>query len=805
MCDVRDTTVRFALTPEEKRKTVAMRTRIQESINVRDNSFANLEYDEEGGDLTLASDWSKVNFFERLQTAAAQRCRVYDVGGEYTYQHLVPHLPLFNAGTVVVVCVSTKGALGNEYHDVQQHLLYWIDAILARRDTAVSDLDVTFVGTSGLGTFAELHRFRLEVKVALQESGLINIRFHVAMLVMLADQRCFMQHYDRLPQPGPEFAEALKSFQQLALGVHDASAKEMLAAAAKLEAFLMLPGFPVEPLTTDAAAIPSEENEARRVASDTDAILRALATVLCSSRASASQSTDAEQLTRSAEKLIATFVDVSGQRQKLLWHLQRLTFQSPDEFFLHLGRHFAMDAPLASVDTDQAEKACNELGLKTAWADAIKGQYPYSTIQTDCCAIVACHAICSALENIPPFRRDDSTEILAKVTKRLLMLIVGVVEHKLVWRLARVCGSSSGTFDERAFMMRPQRDVTPLGASRSKETAAQCDLKYRILESLMHENERGRVLDRPELAIALLLGGVSLRGMSAAESNAYFNRAIEMASRLLDRNETSLMIHRRLMRSMDRAANLDVDRDADDLEREREHRQRLIAGATLETLIIQIAGQLRDAGPYDDGVIWRDKLHCFDSADGRVRQRLLQAMVLLCAAVDTDPHSIPSKDVRRSFFELLAATAVWNGFQPIAHPDTYFVSQDIMQRLQNAKLTAVDKRREGDCLLELAVCLAKLHFGSRHDARCFALALVTSMMDRFTCAGLLVARDGTVSPAAVATYLRFATTGQRLSPNLLPGDPTLPSRAEVEAVMTELYDADKSLHQAASAARSALA
>lgn len=69
------------------------------------------------------------------------------------------------------------------------------------------------------------------------------------------------------------------------------------------------------------------------------------------------------------------------------------------------------------------------------------------------------------------------------------------------------------------------------------------DLSYRILEALLHRNEKDRLADTVPRSVAMLLAGASLRSTSPRESDAYFRGAMEIASRLIDGHPHQLGVY----------------------------------------------------------------------------------------------------------------------------------------------------------------------------------------------------------------------------------------------------------------------
>lgn len=125
-------------------------------------------------------------FIQRLRQAAARSCRIFDTGGEYAYQRLLPHLPFHDDGTLFLICVPLDA-------DVDQHVSLWFDVF---DRLSIVDLRVLFVATKGHGTLVEMRRFHRQLLRALESRQCaFRYAYQVAMLVMRSNQKCFMQHY----------------------------------------------------------------------------------------------------------------------------------------------------------------------------------------------------------------------------------------------------------------------------------------------------------------------------------------------------------------------------------------------------------------------------------------------------------------------------------------------------------------------------------------------------------------------------------------------------------------------------------
>lgn len=150
VCEVREACVRFELTNGERNLATTYRG------DFPTNTRFFLEWEEEGKPIRNEDPVARAAFDEKLQVAAARKCQVYDVGGEYTYQHLVNHLPAFDdpQNTSIVITISmTPDAQG-----VKDQLYLWIDLLMARRGSQ-TETRVMFVGTQGQGTVAEMSQF----------------------------------------------------------------------------------------------------------------------------------------------------------------------------------------------------------------------------------------------------------------------------------------------------------------------------------------------------------------------------------------------------------------------------------------------------------------------------------------------------------------------------------------------------------------------------------------------------------------------------------------------------------------------
>ena len=183
VCDVREAPIRFSLS--------ALQVEEANKLNSQNRTFIpeqfRLEWEEEGCPQCNERDekeWS--NFISRISNAAARACRIYDSGGEYAYQSLLPHLPFHDEKTLFVVCISLEA-------DVDKHVSLWFDAIARLR---VVDPRVLFVATKGHGTLAEMKRFHRRVAQTLERRQCaFRYAYRIATLVMRNNQKCFMQQY----------------------------------------------------------------------------------------------------------------------------------------------------------------------------------------------------------------------------------------------------------------------------------------------------------------------------------------------------------------------------------------------------------------------------------------------------------------------------------------------------------------------------------------------------------------------------------------------------------------------------------
>ena len=660
----------------------------------------------------MASTASKKTFLNRLKTAAARRCRVYDVGGEYTYQHLAGHIPPPGSQTNIVVCVSTKGAAEDDYGEVRNQILLWIDVINAISPPGITPPDITFVGTMGLGTLAEMLAFDDKVKSALVLHS--NLKFKTTMLVMLSDHTCFMQHYHELSCANDVRRRAIDEIGQLPDRLHSIFRSCFNAITTPhLEATvlrcLLQPMLAKIRTSTGAPGAPCRiEGIEPDPKCDLDAAVLTVVRVL------ASYAAESPPHTTTAAK------DANGQLLQLRRRFQDLVLQHGPRL---LSKALSSsDAPFAS---DNSLNLCN--------------------LQLDRNAVDECESIYNSLTTAFPSSLRADLTCLAEVTRCLLNLAVGIIPHKLVCKLGDLCGPSN-QFSDGGYLS---------GLPTSVETGSSAellDLKYRILECVLHEHERGRVVDRPEIAVAMLLAGVAHQSASTAECQAYFDRAMEIASRLLDRNDAQLMSYRQLTRSMQRC--LDPTLNKSDLTRERELRTKLIADLTqrdgLEALIILTARHLREGRPYEDRNLWIE-LQCNSDRVGAMDD-LLREIVLLSGTVETST----AHQVHR--ITVTATGSIQVAFVRLLRNMAKVVPDDDIERGDSE---ATDKRLVADCqrpwFIRLMTLVVKLHSASRQDARCDALDLVKEMMDAYTCPGLLVGVDGRISSAVLTRYLSFRT------------------------------------------------
>lgn len=480
---------------------------------------------------------------DRIDVAAACECQVFDVGGEYMYHHLQEQLPTFSGITVVITISLTPNA--------DEQLKLWVDVLADRSCGASNDVQVLFVGTKGSGTIAELRTFRGKVERVVAGMKRKPARSHIAMLVMLEDQTCFLQH-----------------------------------------------------------------------AHDRDAVV------------------------------------AGGER--------------------------AEDIPTAntwSVAEDVCKRLDEQFGGNKCEVMRKELQSRFETGQgiADTKVIHNANALLALCSHryAPP-----DVSAIASVVRYALMQVVHPLPHKLIDlaenKLGRPC-----RFDDGRYI--PWFDAT----TQTRQDPADADLKYRILEAVMHRNDKDRIADTVFRSVVMLLAGASLRSTAAPEAEAYFRCAMEIASRLTDRSDNQLRVYRRVCRSRDRLAQIQRD-DAAEEQRYAQEATSLkanVGAAGIPVLVMLVAQDFLNnqrLAHFEDA--WqecqqppggsRDELEglfneiapCREPVDHEAHFLLMRSIVLLgCHVVhpSASSHSDPSSQLEQHFSSLKRSSLLSEPFQEI--------------------------------------------------------------------------------------------------------------------------------------------